>query len=194
MSVLVLKIFWQEGIFLAQIEHVISSIRILLNLAGADQQIKVEYGTSYELEGYKCKDPDSFVFDYIDVARLHNALLRKKIEKKETFCFFLMTRDRLFYNENGFTKFVAGWAMQNVGCIVTAGTRAYLDNQVFKKSLDSVIMHELGHFFGLGHCDDITCVMYGLSNSKYLDLLRKPFCEKCLPKLLVCFKQSDSVT
>ncbi len=187
------KIFWQDGIYRPQTEYVIASIHSLLKMVGIDGQVKIEYGTNYNLEGYKSQDADSYVFDCIDVAKLHDSLLKKKIEKKETFFFFVVTRDRLYYTENGLRQFASGCGMQNAGCIVRVGHLAYLNHQAFKKSITSVVMHELGHFFGLGHCSNMFCTMYNLSNSKYLDLANRPFCENCLPKLLSYFKKTDSV-
>ena len=40
-------------------------------------------------------------------------------------------------------------------------------------------VHELGHTFGLRHCDDWTCVMHSTHTVERLDLKTAAFCERC---------------
>ena len=43
--------------------------------------------------------------------------------------------------------------------------------------------HEIGHLFGLGHCDNPGCIMYCPRNLDELDRKRKYFCGKCRVQL-----------
>lgn len=45
------------------------------------------------------------------------------------------------------------------------------------------ILHELGHLFGLTHCNLKNCVMHFSANVKQIDLKREQYCEACLDKL-----------
>ncbi len=93
-------------------------------------------------------------------------------------------------NEDGFVpglNFVFGLA-DPLGKIASVYLRrlykihSVVDN-VFLERLRKEIIHEIGHVFGLGHCNDPRCVM-SFSNS-ILDVNYKKdlFCNKCLNNL-----------
>ncbi len=44
-------------------------------------------------------------------------------------------------------------------------------------------VHELGHTFGMGHCQDTVCVMHFSNSLMDTDLKKAFFCTKCQPKL-----------
>jgi archaemetzincin len=43
--------------------------------------------------------------------------------------------------------------------------------------------HELGHLFGLWHCENPDCVMYFSTDLKYVDHKKQDFCSECQAKL-----------
>ena len=46
-------------------------------------------------------------------------------------------------------------------------------------------VHELGHTFGLGHCQDGTCVMHFSNSLIDTDVKKIYFCRRCQPKLVL---------
>ncbi|MCX5997402.1 MAG: archaemetzincin family Zn-dependent metalloprotease [Chloroflexi bacterium] len=46
-------------------------------------------------------------------------------------------------------------------------------------------VHELGHTFGLGHCQDGTCVMHFSNSLIDTDVKKVYFCRRCQPKLVL---------
>lgn len=57
------------------------------------------------------------------------------------------------------------------------------DEQIFNDRIVKEAIHELGHSFGLVHCNNKKCVMH-FSNSLYdTDFKNKSFCENCKNKL-----------
>lgn len=53
------------------------------------------------------------------------------------------------------------------------------DDGLFYLRLKKIIIHELGHCFGMVHCDDLNCVMYLSNNIFTLDNKRDNFCLRC---------------
>ena len=54
---------------------------------------------------------------------------------------------------------------------------------MFNDRIAKETIHELGHYFGLFHCNNKRCVMY-FSNSLYdTDFKNRTFCKKCKNKL-----------
>lgn len=45
-------------------------------------------------------------------------------------------------------------------------------------------VHELGHIFGLQHCNNANCVMYFSNSLHDTDVKSRNFCENCKPKLI----------
>ncbi|MGB3340305.1 MAG: archaemetzincin family Zn-dependent metalloprotease [bacterium] len=53
------------------------------------------------------------------------------------------------------------------------------DNALLVKRLAKVIIHELGHCYGLVHCNDGRCVMYLSNNIVSIDNKNDNFCIRC---------------
>jgi archaemetzincin len=58
------------------------------------------------------------------------------------------------------------------------GSDALLRERLLKESV-----HELGHTFGLRHCDDWTCVMASTHAVERLDVKSVEFCRTCAHRL-----------
>ncbi|HXK60107.1 MAG TPA: archaemetzincin family Zn-dependent metalloprotease [Acidobacteriota bacterium] len=57
------------------------------------------------------------------------------------------------------------------------------DEKLFLERCEKEALHELGHTFGLVHCQDFECVMY-LSNAiEQVDLKSNSFCDACRQQL-----------
>jgi archaemetzincin len=55
------------------------------------------------------------------------------------------------------------------------------DPAILLDRLTKEAVHELGHTFGLRHCDDWTCVMASTNSLERLDIRTASFCERCRP-------------
>jgi archaemetzincin len=55
------------------------------------------------------------------------------------------------------------------------------DPEILLDRLTKEAVHELGHTFGLRHCDDWTCVMASTNSVERLDIRTASFCERCRP-------------
>lgn len=53
------------------------------------------------------------------------------------------------------------------------------DEKVYRSRLIKEIFHEIGHTYGLKHCDDWNCVMHSSSNIDEVDIKSDSFCSKC---------------
>jgi len=53
------------------------------------------------------------------------------------------------------------------------------DNKIFISRLAKVITHEIGHIFGLSHCENISCVMHHHTSVEDIDIVGNSFCDKC---------------
>ena len=53
------------------------------------------------------------------------------------------------------------------------------DEKKLRERLAKEAVHELGHTFGLRHCEDWRCVMASSHSVERLDLKRVEFCEEC---------------
>jgi len=77
-------------------------------------------------------------------------------------------------------NFVFGVAMYSCGAIIGLERFRYGDN--FKKRLEKTVKHELGHVFGLSHCDR-PCVMRFANSLWELDVKPENFCPICATRL-----------
>jgi archaemetzincin len=53
------------------------------------------------------------------------------------------------------------------------------DEAKLRGRLTKEAVHELGHTFGLGHCEDWRCVMASSHGVERLDVKGAEFCEEC---------------
>ncbi len=54
------------------------------------------------------------------------------------------------------------------------------------------ILHEMGHLYGLTHCDLKECVMHFSGNVRQIDLKGNDYCEACLDKLKSKLKEREN--
>jgi archaemetzincin len=57
------------------------------------------------------------------------------------------------------------------------------DEKLFGERMVKEVIHELGHTYGLGHCQEPTCVMYFSNSLLDTDLKGKDFCPECERKV-----------
>jgi len=57
------------------------------------------------------------------------------------------------------------------------------DEGLFQDRVIKEAVHELGHTYNLGHCDDIKCVMHFSNSLADTDIKGASFCQKCQQRL-----------
>ncbi len=124
----------------------------------------------------------NFVSNFMDKGRnqVRGDLLLDALSRDYRGFLAIITEDAFAPNLN----FVFGVALPNVGALVSTYRFWFdADFKVFSMRLHKTIKHELGHFFGLPHCNN-PCVMR-FSNSLFeLDLKPSIYCDTCKKKLL----------
>lgn len=82
--------------------------------------------------------------------------------------------------------FVFGEAQLRNGCAVISTCRLRqefyglpADPRLLRERLRKEALHELGHTFGLSHCDDYLCAMAPSHAVEWIDLKQDRFCETC---------------
>ena len=58
------------------------------------------------------------------------------------------------------------------------------DDRLFYERCEKEAVHELGHAFGLVHCQDFECVMHSSNSIEQVDLKKSAFCRSCWKLLL----------
>jgi archaemetzincin len=58
------------------------------------------------------------------------------------------------------------------------------DNSLFLQRMVKEAVHELGHVFGLSHCNNQMCVMHFSNSLHDTDIKQKGFCDKCRTRIL----------
>jgi archaemetzincin len=53
------------------------------------------------------------------------------------------------------------------------------NEQLFYERLVKESVHELGHAFGLAHCNSISCVMHFSNSLHDTDVKKRSFCDSC---------------
>ncbi len=79
-------------------------------------------------------------------------------------------------------NFVFGVALPNHGCIISTWRLRDRDREVYEMRILKTVRHELGHVFGLTHCNRY-CVMRFANSLLELDMKSKDFCDKCKSRL-----------
>jgi archaemetzincin len=87
-------------------------------------------------------------------------------------------------------NFVFGQASEHLKAAVISTYRLHQsfyrlreDESLFRKRLLTEAVHELGHTFGLGHCNNPHCVMYFSNTLSDTDRKGPHFCNQCMKKL-----------
>lgn len=81
-------------------------------------------------------------------------------------------------------NYVFGVAVPGEGVVLsTYRFKINASPEIFNQRLTKTIKHELGHFFGLPHCDNY-CVMRFANSLLELDLKNINFCDRCRNELI----------
>ncbi|MGB8310904.1 MAG: archaemetzincin family Zn-dependent metalloprotease [Halobacteriota archaeon] len=67
--------------------------------------------------------------------------------------------------------------------IISVHRLQHPDEAVFLDRIVKEAVHELGHIYGLTHCDNPLCVMHFSNSLMDTDIKGKTFCEKCLNRI-----------
>ncbi|MDD1704954.1 MAG: archaemetzincin family Zn-dependent metalloprotease [Methanoregula sp.] len=122
-----------------------------------------------------------------DATAILDSLHAFKYRQKVTDLVLLVVHQDLFTSNH---SFVFGLAREQVGAAVVSSAR--LDNAYYGKasSDDDLIdrltkegAHELGHLFGLAHCNNHECIMFKPDTLDELDGKKKMFCPVCRGQL-----------
>jgi archaemetzincin len=62
------------------------------------------------------------------------------------------------------------------------------NNELLFERTAKEVYHELGHSFGLIHCDNWDCVMHSSNNVEEVDLKGNAYCKKCFNLMTVGFQ------
>jgi archaemetzincin len=88
-------------------------------------------------------------------------------------------------------NYVFGLADMNGYCALISLTRLRQefyglpqDTELFLDRVVKEATHELGHAFGLEHCDNNKCVMHFSNSLQDTDIKGNLFCQNCRPKLI----------
>jgi len=81
-------------------------------------------------------------------------------------------------------NFVFGIASRDGrSAIISAYRLKASEPKLFLQRLLKETVHELGHVFGLTHCDDIRCVMHFSNSLADTDIKTDQFCDRCSSRL-----------
>lgn len=200
-----IRIFWQDGVSIKQIVLAIRAIDRVLKLAGMDKKIKVEPGgKKYNPIVHRDEDVKSIFFGHYGVDGILKdfSFQQEKLDDCDKYYTIFLMKDKIFIKTNDGSKLVAGAAIKKEAAVICVGYYIYfIKSEMFWAY--SVVMHELGHVFGLPskerkeeielspinqgrHCAN-DCIMH------YDAILKEPmnkriFCSTCLNELRYYFK------
>ena len=212
----------EQGVSPDHVLVAIEGINEVLALAGVVDCIQVHNFGIWRNEPWRSGDkllPHCSVDWYIDVGKeqstQQNQIWSRAIihqmaqdpwQKEGQHYDVMVLRSDLY--ENG-CNFIIGQAMEGVLALISVNRFLSLDNDLQRECIKSVIIHEIGHMFGLprqnrtdgtiteslgNHCTNICIMRQGLAIPKDFifltqDRLRNgPFCENCLDELRQFFQ------
>jgi archaemetzincin len=112
---------------------------------------------------------------------LLSEVCRLRVAKKADIALGLTDADLFVPDMN----FVFGLSSMDGACAVVSTNRLKMDGQgPYHDRLIKEAVHELGHLFGLRHCDDSRCVMHFSNSLRDTDLKSEAFCSQCSSQLL----------
>jgi archaemetzincin len=121
---------------------------------------------------------------------LSSAILKAMMEKREYAIYekILGVIDQDLYVPK--LNFVFGEASQRVAIISLTRLRHEFynlpeDKALLRKRVLTEAVHELGHTYGLGHCENPHCVMFFSNSLIDTDIKGPDFCERCKRKLSI---------
>jgi len=80
-------------------------------------------------------------------------------------------------------NFVFGLAsLINRACVISLARLVDKDEDLYLSRVVKEAVHELGHLFGMQHCDNARCVMHFSNCLAGTDYKREIFCKGCEPK------------
>lgn len=100
----------------------------------------------------------------------------QKVIEREGFDLGLGVVDRDLYVEG--LNFVFGIAYRNASVISLTRLKSG-DKELFMRRAVKEAIHELGHLFGLDHCENPKCVMHFSNCLKDTDIKSEGFCKGC---------------
>lgn len=104
--------------------------------------------------------------------------LRSKLESDYAIGF---VKDDLYVPD---LNFVFGLASREGGSAVVSSHRLASPHPgLYRDRLTKEVVHELGHVFGLGHCEGLHCVMHFSNSLEDTDIKNSILCPKCESRL-----------
>jgi len=156
---------------------------VLLNDISLDLNLLMKALDIFSIELVSIRMKDITEKAYNPIRKQYNAekiLKDLYLDKKEDFLLALTDKD--IYVEG--LNFVFGLASPYFkSCIVSFSRLRSEDNRIFKERVFKEIVHEMGHIFGLEHCENKRCIMHFANSIEDVDYRFKGLCEKCLRKL-----------
>ncbi|MFW9995221.1 MAG: hypothetical protein ACFFD4_24510 [Candidatus Odinarchaeota archaeon] len=78
-------------------------------------------------------------------------------------------------------NFIFGLASRSLkSSIISIARLVSDDNQLYERRILTELTHELGHVFGLDHCNRSSCVMFFSNSLLDTDKKGKAFCHRCI--------------
>lgn len=132
------------------------------DLTDACSIIKESYGFNCTIGEPEPITPDLYISGTEDIINAHTCYEKFYTKRRVVY----IVDKRLWATGD----FLRGYAAINAGFVIVRGEKSFLKE---------TIIHEMGHTFGLGHCDDLSCIM--ATNNDQYDTGR--FCNKCRNKI-----------
>lgn len=183
-------IFWDSRADVGFARPVTEELSTVLNMPLS----RIDNGT-FPLDGYDPvrKQYDALqILDKLDLFRSRHPELFKPADVSDEFFknnsrvyekVLLITAGDLYVDRN---SFVYGLAYPRLGVAVVSITRLqneyygrHSDDSAAIKRIVTECSHEIGHLYGLEHCDNPNCIMYCPNNLDDLERKETYFCGRC---------------